>query len=209
MRASDGLAYLAVSYRPVRASTRKGDWLPPKGTGLTTVRRRGDGHLGGAVFQFAGALELGRQSQPERGDSVGRITAAQDVVGSGQGSGEDLVAAGFVCGTWNPDTAVGDVLVRAGIETRSQESQGFDEFPGLRAAHAFRERDVEVASAAGGVVRDVADTAAFQEGPEASGIVIDDALQRFGSVQVKAESGHGAVCSVNGDSRRPCWHAKQ
>ncbi|MCB5275525.1 hypothetical protein BJG92_03076 [Arthrobacter sp. SO5] len=111
----------------------------------------------------------------------------------------------LMCGSWNPDTAVGNVLVRAGIKTRSQQGHGFDEFPGLRAANTFRERDVEVASAAGGEVRDVADTAAFQKVPEASGIVIDDALQRFRSVKVKAESRHGAICSMNGNGRRLPW----
>ena len=35
----------------------------------------------------------------------------------------------------------------------------------------------------------------------ASGIFIDDALQRFGSVKVKAESRHGSICSVNGNGR--------
>jgi hypothetical protein len=111
-------------------------------------------------------------------------------------------------GTRNPDTAVGDVLVRTGIEAGSQEGHGFDEFPGLGAAHSFCERDVEVASAAGGEVRDVADTAAFQEFPEASGVVIDDALQGFGGVQVKAERGYRAVRPMDGDGCRP-WRQRR
>ncbi|WP_246857234.1 hypothetical protein [Pseudarthrobacter sp. NIBRBAC000502770] len=100
------------------------------------------------------------------------------------------MTTGLMRGARNPDTAVGDILVRTRIETRSQESHGFDEFPGLRAAHAFCERDIEVTSAAGGEVLDVADTATLKEFPEAFGVVIDDALQSLGGVQIKAERSH-------------------
>jgi hypothetical protein len=77
-------------------------------------------------------------------------------------------------GTWNPDTAVGDVLVWAGIEARGQEGHGFHKFPGLWAGDAFRQWDVEVASAAGGDIRDVADTATFQKGSESLGIIVNN-----------------------------------
>ena len=112
------------------------------------------------------------------------------------------MAAAFVGASRDPDTAVGDVLVRAGVKAGCYQCEGFDQLTSRWGFHALGQRNVEVASAAGGVVRDVADTAAFQDAPEVSGIVVDDALQRFGSVQVKAESRHGAICSVNGNGRR-------
>jgi hypothetical protein len=113
-----------------------------------------------------------------------------------------LVAAVFVGTSRDPNTTVRDVLVRAGVKAGCCPGEGFDQLTSCRCFHTLCQGNVEVASATGGVVRDVADTAAFQKVSEASGIFIDDALQRFGSVQVKAESRHGAICSVNGNGRR-------
>ena len=113
------------------------------------------------------------------------------------------MAAGLVGGSRYPDTAVRDVLMGTGIQARRHQCQGFDEFPGGRRVHPFRQRDVQVPAAAGGDIRDVAQTARVQQPAQTLRILIHHTLQRLGGIQVQAQGRHGPVDPVDEHGRRP------
>jgi hypothetical protein len=98
----------------------------------------------------------------ESSDSIGAVTATQDVVGLTEGSDQYLVATGLVHASGYPDASVRDVLVGAGIEAGRCKGEGFHELACLGGTHSFSERDIDVAPTAGGEVLNPAQPAAAE-----------------------------------------------
>jgi hypothetical protein len=61
-----------------------------------------------------------------------------------------------------------------------------------------------VPAAAGRDIGNITQSAVLQQTAQTPGVVVHDALQRFGGIQIKAKRGNRTVSPMNEDCRRTC-----
>ena len=104
-----------------------------------------------------------------------------------------LVTAFFPDAARYADSSGGSVFVRAGVDAGKSPGEGLNEFLGVSEHHGKSQRDVQVATAAGGLVFDPAHVVGREPGPQPAVVVVDFVLAAAADVQVQAKGTNHSV----------------